>query len=51
MSIQGYVVGGSFKCLDNIPFDDERKKDIVMDSKLLMEWYRMAGRAGMAGLF
>ncbi|MBI2629324.1 hypothetical protein HYW74_04530 [Candidatus Pacearchaeota archaeon] len=49
MSIEGYVVGGTFKNLENIPINDERKKDNVMDSDLLMEWYRLAGIAGKKG--
>ena len=51
MNIKGYLRGRGVQRLDNVPVDDERKQDVVMNSKRLMDWYRMAGLAGKAGLF
>lgn len=50
MDIEGYVVGGNFVEIRNIPLKD-RLQDKVMGSEILMDWYRMAGLAGKAGLF
>jgi hypothetical protein len=50
MNIEGYLLGGSFVVIKNLSVTD-RLQDKVINSEHLMEWYKMAGRAGQAGLF
>jgi hypothetical protein len=50
MNVESYVVGCILEEIRDVPIS-ERLQDRVMDSDHLLEWYRMAGRAGIAGIF